>query len=102
MNNPETTSLHTQSPGITLTFNAWDRKHLKFNEPGPSGKMGGYQQFENILLGLIPEKGGTVQLSPAFSDRLIRYFKSYGPGGPNQRIRDACGPALRRAGLLPK
>ena len=82
-------------PGFTLKFAPHEFRRLKRNPPGG----GGWQQFENILIEQTDPGTLTCPLNPTHLERLIRYCKSYGPGGPNKRIREACIPALRRIGI---
>lgn len=85
-------------PGVTLSFRPHEIRFLRKNLPGESGQMGGYQQMENWLLENT-NATGDIWLDPQRLERLIRYCQRYGSGGPNGRIRDACIPALRRAGI---
>lgn len=91
------------APGVTLHFLPHERAFLKWNEPGPSGLMGGYQNEENWLILNIDKSTGRCALDPIHFERICRYCRpdprGYGPGGPNGRIRAACIPALRRAGI---
>lgn len=92
-----------EAPGVTLHFLPHEVGFLKRNEPGPSGLMGGYQREENWLIDHIDRTTGECHLDPVHFERICRYCRSdkkgYGPGGPNARIRAACIPALRRAGI---
>jgi hypothetical protein len=86
--------------GITLVFLPEEFLRLKHNVPGPSGKMGGYQQFENWLIAHTDRQTFECRLTSDERDRLERYCREYGPGGPNNRIRAACIPALARLGIM--
>jgi hypothetical protein len=86
-------------PGIVLAFTRDEFRTLKRNTPGPGGQLGGYPSFENILIDLTHPRTLHCPLSAAHFERLVRYIKNYGPGGPNGRIRAACVPALRRCGI---
>jgi len=85
----------------TITFIATEFRILKLNRPGPSGLLGGYQRMENELIENTNAQTGRCFLTDKKLERLIRYCQSYGPGGPNGRLRKACIPALRRSGLYP-
>lgn len=85
--------------GITLRLQPEELAALKHNSPGPSGHMGGYQRLENMLLRHTDPVSGELRLEPPYFERLIRYCLHYGAGGPNARLRAACVPALRRAGI---
>ena len=87
------------APGVVIQFKPHEFGWLKRNTPGPSGQLGGYQRFENKLIDLTDRATLRCPLAPADLERMIRYAQKYGTGGPNQRIRDACIPALRRAGI---
>jgi hypothetical protein len=85
-------------------FYPHELRFLRLNTPGPSGKMGGYQQFENWILRNTDTASGSCLFDPVRLERLMRYCKprnGYGPGGPNGRLRNACIPALRRIGIDP-
>lgn len=86
-------------PGQAFTFLPEEYAILKFNMPGPSGVIGGYQKMENIVVEGTNKITLTVVLSAEHFERLVRYIKNYGDGGPNGRLRKACIPALRRAGI---
>ena len=86
-------------PGIYVSFLRSERNLLKFNIPGPSGKMGGYQNTENWLYTNIPTRGGRVFIPPEMLERILRYCLNYGGGGPNERIRKCCLPAFDCAGI---
>ena len=91
-------------PATVIAFAPHEFKRLKHNTPGPSGLLGGYQRLENHII----ERTDAASLRCALDDkhlaRLIRDCKRDDSGGPNARIRAACIPALRRAGidLLPE
>ena len=84
---------------IVLTFKPHEFRALKHNEPGPAGVLGGYQKHENLLKRLTDPETLELELPPVLLTRTIKYCSNYGPGGPNKRIREACIPALRRAGI---
>jgi hypothetical protein len=84
-----------------LTFTGEELRELKLNKPGPSGQMGGYQQLENWIIQNTDPQTGRCHFTSNRLERLIRYCKNYGSGGPNDRLRRACIPALRRHGLFP-
>lgn len=85
-------------PHFVVHFREHERGMLKRNEPGPSGDLGGWGRRENWLIENIEPSGNCV-LDFEQMGRLIYYIINYGGGGPNQRIRDACIPALRRIGI---
>jgi len=85
---------------VTLVFTGDELRCLRLNKPGKSNLLGGYQRFENWLLRNTDAQTGMCLLTPERLERMKRYCASYGPGGPNDRIRKACEPALRRAKLL--
>jgi hypothetical protein len=88
--------IHTE-PAVMIRYEltADERACLKWNEPGPSGVIGGYQQFENRLIGGLDHHPETtvskyvIELDATDRDRLTRYIQLYGGGGPNKRIRQA-------------
>jgi hypothetical protein len=84
---------------LTLSFMPQEFSILKWNTPGPSGVMGGYQGFENLLINQTDRDTLRCELNNAREARLRQYILNYGPGGPNSRIREACIPALRRIGI---
>jgi hypothetical protein len=90
--------------GQAFQFERHEFKILKHNKPGPSGVIGGYQGMENILIAQTNETTLGCVLNAKHFERLTRYIKNYGSGGPNGRMRAACIPALRRVGidLLPE
>ncbi len=75
-----------------------ERKRLHYNLPGPSGQLGGYPRHENWIIDNT-DASGNCPMDATRLERTIRYCREYGKGGPNQRIRDACIPALRRIGI---
>jgi hypothetical protein len=85
--------------GIAFQFTAQEYAILKFNHPGASGVIGGYQKMENIVVETTNKTTLVVVLNAIHYERLTRYIKSYGDGGPNKRLRKACVPALRRIGI---
>jgi hypothetical protein len=85
-------------PGIVLVFKPEEFACLKINTPGPSGLLGGYQRLENYLV--INTIDLKCVLNAKMFDRIIRYINKHGPGGPNERIRKACTPVLRRNGIF--
>lgn len=87
------------TPGWTITFTPEEFAQLHWNVPGPSGLLGGYQRLENWLIDHTSALGLSCTLDAAHFERLLRYLRRYGSGGPNERMRDACIPALNRAGL---
>lgn len=82
------------APGVTLAFLPHLFAILKRNTTA-----GGYQDFENWLLDNTDPVTLQCVLDPVRLERLMRYCRSYGAGGPNKRIRAACIPALRQAGI---
>ena len=86
--------------GHMLHFEPHERRRLKFNERGPSGKLGGIGALENHLVTGIDANGDIFLDGPKLKS-LAHYCgsPSYGPGGPNGRLRDACIPVLRRIGI---
>lgn len=97
-----------QPRGLVVTFAPHELRFLRLNTPGPSGKMGGYQQLENWIIRNADTASGVCEFDPIRFDRLRRYCNpradGYGSGGPNGRLRKCCIPALRRIGidLLPE
>lgn len=91
-----------ESERMTLvTFTGAELRCLRFNKPGASGLLGGYPRMENWLLRNTDALTGRCLLTPKMLERLTRYCSErYGSGGPNDRLRKACLPALRRAALL--
>lgn len=76
-----------------------ERRFLRHYEPGPSGQLGGYQKHVNWVVDNIDADNGELRLDPIRLDRTIRYITRHGPGGPNQSLRNALIPPLRRAGI---
>jgi hypothetical protein len=72
-----------------------ERACLKHREPGPSGKLGGYQQFENWLVDELDHHPATtgikyvVELDTKRRSRLTNYIQLHGSGGPNADLRKA-------------
>jgi hypothetical protein len=81
--------------GHMLHFEPHERRRLKLNKPG-----GGLQGMENFLVTGI-DANGDIFLDHEKLKRLKHYCgsPSYGSGGPNGRLRDACIPVLRRIGI---
>jgi DNA polymerase III alpha subunit len=100
MRSPNQTTEQTPN-GLVLQFTAEEFSQLKINTPGASGDMGGYQKFENLLIERT-DRNRCCALTPVELERLIRYINNYGGGGPNERIRRACKPALARLGIILK
>jgi hypothetical protein len=86
-------------PGFVMFFQPHEYRMLKRNQPGLSGALGGYQRHENWLIEHTDPATLRCELPPQQFERTVRFIKRYGKGGPNRRIRDACIPALRRAGV---
>lgn len=91
-------------PQTVVTFQPHEFRWLQWNEPGPSGKLGGYPRHENWTIENTDKRSLAVILDPVRLERTIRYIKprdkgGYGPGGPNGRLRRAYIPALRRIGI---
>jgi hypothetical protein len=84
--------------GTRVTFTADEFARLKRNTPA-SGILGGYQRHEHWLFDNTDPHTLVCIFDAEHLDRTIRYIRSYGSGGPNKRIRDACIPAFRRAGI---
>lgn len=84
-------------PGITVTLLPHERGFLRHNRT-----HGGYQDLENWVH--TQSAAGAFHLDPVRLERLIRCIQRYEQGGPNNRLRRAFIPALRRAGidLLPE
>jgi hypothetical protein len=82
-----------------LAFAPHEFKWLKHNEPGPSGQLGGYQRLENHIVARTDRASLRCPLDDKRLPQLIRCIQLYGDGGPNRRLRAACIPALRRAGI---
>lgn len=98
MRKPNATPGH--KPGLVLVFEPHLFRILKHNKPGPSGlPVGGWGREENWLIANTDPTTLRCELDAKHLERIIRYCKSYGQGGPNRRIRAACIPALRRAGI---
>jgi hypothetical protein len=85
--------------GQAFTFLPHEFAILKFNKPGPSGVIGGYQGMENIVITCTNKTTLTCVLAAGHFERLVRYIQKYGDGGPNKRLRNACIPALRRINI---
>ena len=84
---------------IALTFTPAEFATLKHNVPGPSGQIGGWQRFENWLVANT-DADRRCMFDPFHWMRLTIYYKSEAEGGPNARVRAACGPALARIGII--
>jgi hypothetical protein len=84
----------------TVTFTGEELRCLRLNKPGKSTLLGGYQRMENWILKNTDAQTGKCLFTPDKLERIKRYCARYGPGGPNERLRKACEPALRRAKLL--
>jgi hypothetical protein len=82
-----------------VVFQPHEFGFLKVNTPGPSGVLGGYPRHENWLIEHTDRATLRVELDPVRLHRTITYCQKYDDGGPNRRIRAACIPALRRAGI---
>lgn len=87
------------SPPVTvLQFREHEFAFLKPNDVGPSGRSGGYQEFERwVVRNTTPAL--TLALTPEKLERAVRYCTRYGAGGPNKRLRNALIPPLRRLGI---
>jgi hypothetical protein len=86
--------------GFWLEFLPHEFRRLKHNPIPTSGKKpGGMARLENHLVAETEPATLRVWLDDTRNSRCQRYCMTYGPGGPNQRIRDACIPAYRRAGI---
>jgi hypothetical protein len=87
-------------PGIVLHFLPHEARTMKHNEPGPAGVLGGWGGLENWLVANTDPATLCCGLTEKIQARLLHYLTAnYGPGGPNSRVRAACIPALRRAGI---
>jgi hypothetical protein len=85
---------------VAILFKPHEFRRLKVNTPGPSGRLGGYPAHENWLIANTDPASLVCRLPPRELARTIKYARpDYGSGGPNARIRAACIPALRRAGI---
>ena len=80
--------------GITLTFLPHEVGFLRRNRT-----HGGMQNAENFLIDHIDPVTLQCKLDPVWQVRLQHYCQHCGKGGPNGRIRAACIPAFRRAGI---
>jgi hypothetical protein len=85
--------------GRTIPFQPHEVRMMKINTPGPSGKIGGMGGMENHIVRTVDRTTWQCWLDAVLVERLIRYCQKYEKGGPNQRLRDACIPALRRIGI---
>ena len=79
-------------------------RELRFNTPGPSGLLGGYQRHENWIIENVDIETMKLTLDPERLIRTMNYTRTrpdrtHGPGGPNARLRRALIPALRRIGI---
>jgi len=89
------------SAEVTIQFTQEEFNTLKFNTPGPSGMLGGYQGQENFIIVNTDKNTFRCKLPAIRFERTVRYCSNkYGSGGPNARIRKACIPALRRMGIV--
>jgi len=88
-----------EPPGVTFTFLPHEFRRLKFNKPGPSGKLGGAGGYENKVIEKTDPVTLVCTLDPLTYTQVSTICRHYGPGGPNNRIRRACIPALRRVGI---
>ena len=91
----------TREPmGIVLEFKRHEYEWMKHNTPGESGKMGGWQRKENMLVARTCPFTLECPLTAKEEADLIEYIRRpWGPGGPNKRVRIACIPAFRRKGI---
>jgi len=86
--------------GFWLEFLPHEFRRLKYNHPPATGtKVGGAGRTENHLVDHTCRVTLRVWLSDDKNSKLQRLCMKYGPGGPNKRVRDACIPAYRRAGI---
>jgi hypothetical protein len=60
---------------------------------------GGLQQFVTWIFNNTDRQTLVCSLNAERFERLVRYIRRYGPGGPQQILRDSCIPALRRIGI---
>jgi len=95
---PNKSGPSTRDPTTEFDFLPHEFKTLKINTPGPSGRMGGYQDMENDVIACTDAVLHCTLTDELFA-RLCRLIKRHGPGGPNKRLRTACVPALRRIGI---
>jgi hypothetical protein len=91
----------TREPiGIVLTFMPHEYQRMKHNDPGPSGKLGGWPKMENLLVARTCPFTLECALTAKEEATLIEYIRrDYGPGGPNGRVRASCITAFRRLGI---
>lgn len=84
---------------LRLVFQRHEVRRLKLNMPSAAGHLGGFPRLENWLVKNIDTATGELTLDAKHEARLRHYIQNYGPGGPNGRVRAACVPAFRRAGI---
>ena len=94
----------SHDPNVNITFTHAEFHGLKFNTPGPSGDMGGFQDMENWVIANTNPVTLECVWPPDKFTRISKYTRekpnvTYGPGGPNARLRRACIPAFKRVGI---
>jgi hypothetical protein len=84
---------------VVVTFLPQEFRVMKINKPGPSGLLGGWQRMENWIVQSTDRKTLKCVFPAEKLAQLKYYMTHYGQGGPNSRVREACAPALKRAGI---
>jgi hypothetical protein len=86
--------------GFVLTFTAEEVAEMHHNPRSAAGNLGGWPGLENWILDHTDPLTLECGFDAVHGMRLIVYYKSYDRGGPNARVRAACGPALKRIGII--
>lgn len=90
-----------RDPMTVIVFWPNELARLKPYRPGPSGQLGGYARMVNWLVAQTAGGVMSVALDAVMLERLVRYIRRYGGGGPNGALRAACTQPMRRAGVDP-
>jgi len=92
----KTSSARADDILLTWSLTEMERTELKWNTPGPSNQLGGYQRCENEAITrldghaeTIPGKLYKINIDKDFSWMLTRYIQRHEGGGPNERLRKA-------------
>jgi len=92
----KTRSVRADDILLTLLLTDLERAELKWNTPGPSNEMGGYQRCENEAITradghaeTVPGKFYKIDVDKDFWWMLTRYIQRHEGGGPNERLRRA-------------